>query len=477
MELVAKGAQDIFLTGNPKVTFFKSVYSRHTNFSIESIEQSISGDLNFGKKLVSTIKRTGDLLSGITLEIDLPKIISKNDKNGNFIKWTKSIGHTIIDYIDIEIGGQRIDRQYGEWMDIWCELTTKDSHKDGLYTMIGKNDNEEGIQATKKFKLIVPLQFWFCKNIGLALPLVALQYHEVKLYFSLKKFDECWEKPVEKFSVSINKDNKKELIIQDDTNLIHYDWIKEDSSYKLIWEDGTEQTVDKIYIENKKIILKENYKSNTKLDKSNIYIEINSPAKIYNLDDIRLYCDYIYLDTNERKYFAQNSHVYLIEQIQFNGNNPYNSSQKNSKISLEFNHPCKELIWISQINLAKQFNQHLNFSDRVENLSLGDNPIEETLLYINGQERFSPRNANHFRLEIPYKRHTRIPDNFIYVYSFSLKPEQIQPSGTCNFSIIDNSDLFITYKDNILESKTRIYAVNYNILNIKNGMGGVAYSN
>ena len=127
--------------------------------------------------------------------------------------------------------------------------------------------------------------------------------------------------------------------------------------------------------------------------------------------------------------------------------------------------------------MAKQFNQHLNFSDRVENLSLGDNPIEEILLYINGQERFSPRNANHFRLEIPYKRHTRIPDNFIYVYSFSLKPEQIQPSGTCNFSIIDNSDLFVTYKDNILESKTRVYAINYNILNIKNGMGGIAYSN
>ena len=472
MELVAKGAQDTFLTGNPKVTFFKSVYSRHTNFSIESIEQSISGDLNFGQKIVSTIKRTGDLLSGITLEIDLPQI----NKGAGSIKWSKSIGHTIINYIDLEIGGQRIDRQYGEWMDIWCELTTKESHKDGLYAMIGKNDNEEGIQATKKIKLIIPLQFWFCKNIGLALPLTALQYHEVKLYISLKKFEECWEKPIEKFNVSIDDDNKSIIKINKESNSI-FDWdqseIKKDTSYKLIWEDGVEQMVKKIDTDNNEIILKENYKSNT----SNIYIEVDRPDKVYNLDDIRLYCDYIYLDTNERKYFAQNSHVYLIEQIQFNGDNPYSSSQKNSKIPLEFNHPCKELIWVSQINLAKQFNQHLNFSDRVEKLSLGDNPIEETLLYINGKERFSPRNANHFRLEIPYKRHTRIPDNFIYVYSFSLKPEQIQPSGTCNFSIIDNSDLFVTYKDNILESKTRVYAINYNILNIKNGMGGIAYSN
>ena len=152
MELVAKGAQDIFLTGNPNVTYFKSVFKRHTNFSMESIQQVFSGDLNFGKRINSTIKRTGDLLSGITIEIDLPII---NSKNGTVLQWSNAIGHTIIDNVDIEIGGQMIDRHYGEWMEIWSELTTKEGHMNGLKTMIGKTIPGGGILANEKRKLIL----------------------------------------------------------------------------------------------------------------------------------------------------------------------------------------------------------------------------------------------------------------------------------------------------------------------------------
>jgi len=471
MELVAKGAQDIFITGNPNVTYFKSIFKRHTNFSIESIQQSFSGDLNFGKRINSTIKRTGDLLSGITLEIDLPAITSKR---GTILKWTNSIGHTIIDNVDIEIGGQVIDRQYGEWMDIWSELTTKGGHLDGLKTMIGKNISTQGILANEARKIIVPLQFWFCKNIGLALPLISLQYHEVKLNVSLKPFSQCWKKPVKRYYVDVVGDVLN--ILAEGEGDYNSSFLTDDvfPGQKLTWEiDGKEEFVSK-RVDSDTIQLTSSSKASSK--KGYMYLQLDEPDKEYLLDDIRLYCDYIYLDTNERKYFAQNTHVYLIEQVQYNGNTSYLSAQDSNKVVLEFNHPCKELFWVTQMDLAKKFNDHLNFSSSVD-ITYGDNPIKDTLLYINGHERFSARNANHFRLEIPYKRHTQIPDNFIYVYSFSLKPEQMQPSGTCNFSILDSAELLITYKENLPASNTRVYGLNYNILNVKNGMGGIAYSN
>ena len=473
MELVAKGAQDIYLTGNPNVTYFKSVFKRHTNFSMETIQQSFSGDLNFGKRLNATIKRTGDLLSGITLEIDLPAITGKRSTN---LYWTNSIGHTIIRNVELEIGGQIIDKQYGEWMEIWSELTTSEGHINGYKTMIGKNNVSQGILASQKNKLIVPLQFWFCKNIGLALPLVALQYHEIKVYVDLRPFDECWKKPVKRYYVSVNGTESKNIdIISGGTGDINSSFSTNDvfNGQKLIWEeDGKEETVSS-RIDSDTIQMSTNSVSGRT---GYIYLQLDEPDKTYDLDDIRIYCDYIYLDTNERKYFAQNSHVYLIEQVQFNGNTSYITSQESNKIQMEFNHPCKELFWVSQIDLCKTFNQHTNFSDSVDDAD-SDDPIDSVVLYINGQERFGVRNANHFRLEIPYKRHTRVPGNFIYVYSFSLKPEQMQPSGTCNFSRLDSSELLINYKNNLLSSNTRVYGLNYNILNIKNGMGGVAYSN
>jgi hypothetical protein len=473
MELVAKGAQDIYLTGNPNVTYFKSVFKRHTNFSMESIQQSFSGDLNFGKKITSTIKRTGDLLSGITLEIDLPAIESKR---GNVLKWTNSIGHTIIDNVQLEIGGTMIDRQYGEWMDIWSELTTDESHVSGLKTMVGKNTSTQGTLANEKKKLIVPLQFWFCKNIGLALPLVSLQYHEVKLNITLRPFSQCWKKPVKRYYVQVDSSNTNRLNITSgasgdfNTSFLISDIY---NNQKLVWEsDGIEQRVNG-RIDSDTIELSS---TNTAGKSGYVYLVLDEPDKNYSLEDIRLYCDYIYLDTNERKFFAENTHIYLIEQVQFNGNVSYQTSQDSNKIAIEFNHPCKELLWVTQMDLSKTFNEHLNFSNSVD-ITYGDNPIKNTLLYINGQERFSQRNADHFRLEIPFKRHTRVPDNFIYVYSFSLKPEQMQPSGTCNFSILDSAELLINYSENLPASNTRVYGLSYNILNIKNGMGGVAYSN
>ena len=480
MELVAKGAQDIYLTGNPNVTYFKSIFKRHTNFSIESIQQSFTGDLTFGKRINCTIKRTGDLLAGISLEIDLPAISGK--RTGTIMKWTNSIGHSIINTVEIEIGGQIIDRQYGEWMEIWSELTISGGHLNGFNTMIGKSVNEQAVDANKKVKLIIPLQFWFCRNIGLAIPLVALQYHEVKLYLDLKPFEQCWKKEVKRYYVETNSSNQNKVDIVSGEGEFPYETVfkTEDvfANQKFYWEiDGKEEIVSTSLggsvTEATQITLSSNTIAGRK---GYAYLQTDEPDKEYVIEDIRIFCEYIFLDTNERKYFAQTQHIYLIEQLQFNGNSSYLLSQESSKVQLEFNHPCKELFWVSQMDLSKTFNHNFNFSDKID-ISYGDNPIVDCLLHINGQERFSVRNANHFRYEIPYRRHTRIPENFIYVYSFSLKPEQLQPSGTCNFSRLDSSELIFNFKSKLLASKVRVYALSYNILNVKNGMGGVAYSN
>ena len=195
MQLVAYGAQDIYLTGNPQITFFKVVYRRHTNFSIETIAQTFNSDVDFGKKSQVTIARNGDLISAMHLEIKLPQL--KQVQSGStYVSWTNGIGNALIKSVSIEIGGQEIDKHYGEWLDIWGELNVKKEHRDAYDAMVGNryvSDDSDPQDATAlhPLTLYVPLRFWFNRNIGLALPLIALQNHEVKLLLTLNGQDIC----------------------------------------------------------------------------------------------------------------------------------------------------------------------------------------------------------------------------------------------------------------------------------------------
>jgi hypothetical protein len=165
LQLVAYGAQDVYLTGNPQITFFKVVYRRHTNFSIESIVQSFNGNVSTDGRVTCQISRNGDLLHKLYLEVD-----GSSSFSGTSAPDAK-LGHQMIKKVELEIGGQLIDRQYGDWMHIWNELTLPEGKKTGFNNMINSSDT----------KLYIPLEFWFCRNVGLALPLIALQYHEVKV--------------------------------------------------------------------------------------------------------------------------------------------------------------------------------------------------------------------------------------------------------------------------------------------------------
>jgi hypothetical protein len=431
LQLVAYGAQDVYLTGNPQITFFKVVYRRHTNFSIESIVQSPNGNSAFGSRITCQISRNGDLLHKLMLEatIDLPETSASSPKDAYIQPW---VGYNILKSLEIEIGGQRIDKQYGQWMYIWNELTCPSEKYEGMNRMIsGQNivnsDNnpykiEKGTAGnpdSKKINLKIPLEFWFCRNVGLALPLIALQYHEVKI------------------NIEFNEKTKV-FITHSDTN---------------------------------------KYQVNT---------HTNSPSDVVSggtsnavLSDVKLYADYIFLDTDERRRFAQLSHEYLIEQVQFTGSEAVTDNTIPTR--LNFNHPVKELIWVNKNNgtdeslLWNCFVMPKEVGDKLYTKG-GINSTTNAQLKLNGNDRFAPRDGNYFNLVQPYQHHTNIPmrNPGINVYSFALKPEEHQPSGTLNMSRIDSAQLSITHAN---AGNLYVYAVNYNVLRILSGMGGLAYSN
>jgi hypothetical protein len=549
MQLVAYGAQDVYLTGNPQITFWKVTYRRHTNFAMESIEQTFNGQADFGRRVQCTISRNGDLAYRTYLQVTLPEI-NQADRNATgedvFARWLDCPGEQMISMVEVEIGGQRIDRQYGDWMHIWNQLTLTSEQEAGYHKMVGQTtqltyltdpgfaevatacgaaDVPEAVCAPRnalpETTLYVPLQFWFCRNPGLALPLIALQYHEVKINIEVRPLDECL------FAVS-----------------------------------GVQSTTG-----TKKVT--------------------NAYAK--SLVAASLYVDYVFLDTDERRRMAQNPHEYLIEQLQFTGDESIGSSS--NKIKLNFNHPCKEIVWVVQPDMHVAYcdsflggrlmhralgAQPFNYTDAVDALpdsilaygsngqtrgsdgaavidgsglfndtisfdisggvttgsnnaavssgtgrpgtstdqsdaSLGgaisgkvsngltdagvfvlaetalnmhcwgENPVVTAKLQLNGQDRFSEREGTYFDLVQPYQHHTRNPDTGINVYSFALRPEEHQPSGTCNFSRIDNATLQLVVSAAAIggtqTAKVRVYATNYNVLRVMSGMGGLAYSN
>ena len=527
LQLVAYGAQDVFLTGTPEITFWKVSYRRHTNFAMESIEQTFSGQADFGRRVTCTISRNGDLAYRTYLQVTLPEI--NQDMKGTtgdvYARWLDYIGEQLIAQVEVEIGGQRIDRQYGDWMHIWNQMTMSSEQQRGYFKMIGNTTQLTYVtdptfaavsgpcaaaggpsqvcaprNALPETTLYIPLLFWFCRNPGLALPLIALQYHEVKINLDIRPIGEC------------------------------------------LWAAKSLATASGA-------------------------VSVTA-AYQQSLVAASLYIDYIFLDTDERRKMAQNPHEYLIEQLQFTGDESVGSSS--NKIKLNFNHPVKELVWVVQPDANVDYcssldaggllyktlgAQPFNYTDAVDALPnaihafggaletsganafvnasglfqmagaedvaasgnswgaantfgnatgatgsavsdagsfvlaetaldmhcWGENPVVTAKLQLNGQDRFSEREGSYFDVVQPYQHHTRAPDTGINVYSFALRPEEHQPSGSCNFSRIDNAVLQLVLSSPTVSgtatAKVRVYAVNYNVLRVMSGMAGVAYSN
>ena len=513
MQLVAYGAQDIYLTGNPQITFFKVVYRRHTNFSMEAIRQTFSGTAAFGSDVTATISRNGDLVHRMYLEVDAI-FNGTGTSAGDDVGLVEHYGHSIIKECEIEIGGQKIDKHTSMWNRVWSDLTEfnptgffgfrpttmsqavpistdvpVDNSTGTLYQLMtgnslgwnteassnAMNDFSSGssgatlngftyteggdsgaatsTEASITTKVFLPLNFWFNRNPGLALPLIALQYHEVK--------------------VKMNFETPENLIRATGT---------------ASFEGPT----------------------------------AGSAANVHS-SSFNLWCDYIYLDTDERRRFAQVSHEYLIEQLQYSENTL--GSSPNDTIDLNFNHPVKELIWTMRNETSGDTggrNQAMSadHGDHTASPVSLDNIGGNWQLKLNGHDRFQERDTTYFTKTQVWQHHTgyggvptfgrndyevdssneaavRVGDNSIAVYSFALKPEEHQPSGTCNFSRIDNAQLVgtnlttfacttadtassgiaLNTADQTTNIKLTIFAVNYNVLRIMSGMGGLAYSN
>ena len=443
MQLVAYGSQDIYLSGKPQITFWKSVYRRHTNFAIESIPQDVLGTPQFGAQVSTTISRAGDLIKRLWIEYS-PIDLLEGINNTGPQTIGANIGHAIIESATIEIGGQIIDKQYGKWMTIWNYLTEPNptgeqgaidndctgpgeiNPTDTSGTPFIRGDNavtEVYPRATKYNRMAythraqvgvtsnngaaqlawVPLQFWFCRNPGLAIPLIALQYHEVKLFINIAQLEN----------------------IRTGSNILGSEFRR-----------------------------------------------------------FAIYADFVYLDTTERRQFAQNAHEYLIEQVQVL------ESVSAINIKLPFNHPVKELIW-TPVPLSVSGTTRSTVVPGGASPNCGFRPSTISVpntycLVLNGQNRFAPRDITYFTRTQVWESHTGfgsvlIPDS-IAVYSFAINPEEHQPSGACNFSRIDMAQLlrsqqFLPGGTTPARDFIDIYAVNYNILRVMNGMGGVAYSN
>ena len=442
LQLVAYGAQDVYLTGNPQITFFKVAYRRHTNFALEAIEQTFNGSTTLGSRVTCQITRNGDLINRVYFvgTITNTNIVNAattvNDVN-NAIALVPYFGLKLLKTIELEIGGQRIDKHYSEWLYIWNELSLPLGKRDGYKLMVGGDKYNRSIilEAQQSYSVYVPLEFWFCRNVGLALPLIALQYHEVK--------------------INIEFESSSNMVDNDDNY--------SDKAGLLTASNGTTAI--------------SGFKKNNEL--------LGNVSSI-TLSNAALWVDYIFLDTDERRRFAQLSHEYLIEQLQFTGTDSVSGSSSSTSlksIRMNFNHPCKELIWVIKPDavtsggIAAPYWNNFSTRNTDNNYIVGSNPVSLAKIQLNGNDRFTERIGEYFSLVQPYQHHENTPDVFnsgINVYSFAIKPEEHQPSGTLNMSRIDTAVLSLA---STVNGTIYIYTVNYNVLRILSGMGGLAYSN
>jgi len=456
MQLVAYGAQDVYLTGQPKVTFFQAVYKRHTNFAMENIQQTVNGTTTNSGRVSVTIARNGDLVGNMYVSL-LP--ITANTTSNNTVFDTCWIAERSIADIEMTIGGQRIDKHYQTWWRLYAEVFLGESDKYAYGKMTTTAASSAAVLGTNingnQPRVYLPLLFFFNRNPGLYLPLIALQYHEVRLDFDLTAY----------------------------------------------------------------------YTS-------------------YFSTDFQVWANYVYLDTEERRRFAQKGHEYLIEQVQHTGGDSVTVNDSFQLIRLSFNHPVKEFVWCyvnPNQSATANLNALWNFSTSTQNVQVTCNtsafvnsnnfvlphvagvphlllqspsvtvpgitmtagwgntyswieegypsaalqyetgPLNQFKVILNGQDRFKEQLGKYFNTYQPYVYHSGTPYPGIYVYSFALQPEEHQPTGTCNFSRIDNAQVAVAIKagtqGGIQSTLQKLFAVNYNILRIQSGMGGLAFSN
>ena len=434
LQLVASGIEDEFLTKTPEITFFETEYKQHTPFAMQTVPVLFSSGFSFGNTISCTLDRIGDMVGAMTLNVKMDALPTTGE---NQVKWINDLGHTLLESVELEIGGQVVDKHYGEWLDIWAEFSQPIGKKDGYHEMVYKNvsmltsENSKAVDSNAFFDdaditdderssrdIYIPLNFWFCRNPGLALPLIALNHHQVRVVFKIASFDKCI----------------------------------------------TNNTGDK----------------NPSFTSSVTADQINATS--------RLLVNYYYLDNERRQEIATTEHKFLIEQLQTTGTISVTKGTQFNRYPLQFSHPVKALFWVFQNN-NNNANQNFMYG-KVKGLKKANKPLVKSIqLKVNGQELTEDFSHKYFSLLQPYYHNTSVPtiSTDLYTYSFALRPEEYQPTGTLNFSRIENAYLHVNFnKPDKTSADTsgdtqcqfinfRCYALNYNIFVVTSGMGGMLY--
>jgi hypothetical protein len=514
IQLVAYGVQDLYLTGDPQITFFKILYRRHTNFSIESVIQNFSAPANFGEIVTCTLSRAGDLVGTTFLHVELPAIpkffhpITGEEDPYKKFAWVRSLGCALIKEVTVEIGGKLIDRQYGEFMYIWAQVSNRQDK--GLSKMIANVPEMYDFSNGKpSYRLFIPLIFWFCKEPGLSLPLIALASTDVKMTFTFRRLEECYRigptnsidiledivpfGPGSYIEQTVNNQSIYGYVIDYDylQKKLYYIKIQNPNATKKTFEALQEPTVSTgivnniTYTKNLPYRIYDSLTGEYCTPKPNAKEQIETPVLPFKPRFVNafLYVNYVYLDTDERLKFARSNHEYLIEQLQYN--QELGVKSPNVKQNLNLNHPCKGHYWIAQLDslvgpgtINDVFNfttSHIRYPD---GRLYGTDIVQTAVLILNGRDRFGTRTSIYFNLTEPYQYHYRGPVPGINFYSFCLNPEQHQPSGTCNMSKIDYINMNMRLSNTINTQNTckiRAYTTNYNVLRIFFNLGGIAF--
>ena len=488
LNLTNVGKENIYLSSQPEITFFKIAYKRYTNFSIEETPQYFKSTPDFGRRCTVNIGKNADLMGRVYLYVELPSIQFENvSNNNNNIKfaWVEKIGLALINFIDIELGGKIIDRHYGDWINIWNELTISMGLKKSYNKMIGNISELTNYSFSKQsYILYIPLTFWFCQDSGLALPLIALAHNDVKIHVDFNDINFCYNLSPSYYIYVTNNIcilDVGEKIIQSYQNIqnvgefIYFDQINQLLYYNPIKGTFIIPTVNndnKLVLVGNKSNLNIYIQINSVVVQGDDYFKFNKPVLINSY----LLINYIYLDNFERSKFINQNHEYIIQIIQTIPEQTIYSI--NSIYNLPFYNPIKLLVWrtilLSNKNINKQFSYtSLPYTDTEESL------INKNLLIINSINRIDIDSIQYYTNIQKYQYQFLNKQNGIYSYSFSLSPKDLQPSSSLNFSKIDNAYLQLNF-NNIINYQNPVtikaYGIQYNLFRASNGIGGLVFN-
>ncbi len=521
MQLVAYGAEDIYLTGNPQITFFKVVYRRYTNFSVEVIEHPFIGTPGFDKRVTAKITRNGDLVNKMYLRV----FINSVDPLGTSFAWIRRLGHAVIRQVDVELGGTKFDRQYGTWLDIWYELARKGDHERGYNKLIGNvpelTNYNDAIKA--EYTLYIPLQFWFNRYIGLSIPLIALQYHEMNINVDFQT--------AERLVIRDCNFDLTKVTMRDATILVNYIYLDTEERRRFA-QVGHEYLIEQIQFNGEQLVPFQDVRYN--LDFNHPTKELFWVMKHGNYTSGKTFVFYTDSDT----WSTEEASCGIIKKSISIGSNPadisggvwsevlpgtsvtvgtFNIKNPNSlsvgtygitnkitadvTVTAQNNIVCENIVTALTVRdlsipvedmTDTRFNvcdpivyQFTNYGVLIDGTV---NPVASALLQLNGHDRFDRREGAYFNYVQPEQHHENTPADGVNVYSFSLFPEEHQPSGTANLSRISRSDLFMALVDptqannnptlNLINTNSRmfIYGLNYNIQRVYSGLTALAYT-